>query len=294
MIFSILFLSLLPAQAKINAIATTPDLAWLMSQVGGDKVNVRALAKASQNYHFLEARPDFVFQVAKADVVCRVGVELEIGWLPKVLQKAANRKVMEGGAGDCDLGASVEVLQKPKGKVDRSMGDVHAGGNPHFWPSPDHMKAAAAEVVKVFKRVDPENATHFSERLVQIEKELDQTKNLVKEIFAKAKPPKGIEYHKEFFYFLNAFQIPSAGSIEEVPGVPPSASSLARVAKNVQTEGVGFAIASTTDPKNVLEKFQELSGIRVVKVERSLSDFEKMGAYREWLVSIARKIAGEK
>jgi len=293
MIFSLLFMLSSIAIAKISAVATTPDVAWLMAQVGGDKVSVRSLAKASQNYHFLEARPDFVFQVARADVVCQVGVDLEIGWLPKVLQKAANAKVMGSAPGFCSLGSAVEILQKPNGKVDRSMGDVHAGGNPHFWPSPDHMKMAAKKVAAVFKKIDSGNSAYFDRRLEELERELDTTKKLVATKLSKAKSMKAIEYHKEFFYLLHAFSIPSAGSIEEVPGVPPSAAALGRVALKAKAEGVAFAIASSSDPGNVLGKFKELSGVRLVIAERSLSDFEAFSSYREWLLSIANKISGE-
>jgi zinc/manganese transport system substrate-binding protein len=274
------FLLASPAQAAVRAVGTTPEMAWLLQRVGGDKVEVKALGKPGDNYHFLDARPDFILAANRADILCRVGAELEIGWLPKILDRAANTKVMSGGAGDCDASRAVSLEEKPTKAVDRSMGDVHAAGNPHFWLSPAETAKAAREVEEKLAAVSPENARAFATNREALEKELS---GLQEKLRAKVK--KGVsayQYHKDFSYFFSAYGINSLGSIEEIPGVSPSAARLGKVALEAKEKKAAFALAAEHDPASALAKFQELSGVKVVKLPTSLSDFRDPAAYAKW------------
>ncbi len=289
MIFK-LFLLFSPAFAALQAVGTTPDVAWLLGRVGGSAVEVKSLAKPSQNFHFLEARPDFILAVARADLLCRVGADLEIGWLPKVLERAANAKVATGGPGDCDLSRTVSVLEKPVGKVDRSMGDTHLGGNPHYWLSPARMAEAAQEVERVLAKMVPERAAFFAENRRKLE---DELKDIQKNVSQKLRPLAGksiYEYHKEFFYFFQTYGLRSLGSIEEIPGVPPSAARLGAVAQKAKQEKAILALASVHYPKASLEKFQEMSGVLVLQLDTSLADFSAPEAYRSWQEALADRL----
>ena len=126
-----LFLSSI-ALAKIKVVATLPDVAEVVRAIGGTEVDVNTLLSGSEDPHYADARPDYILKVSRADVVCAIGLDLEIGWLPKVLDKSGNAKVQSGGTGFCELGHTVKPLEVPTGVIDRSLGDVHPHGNPHF------------------------------------------------------------------------------------------------------------------------------------------------------------------
>jgi zinc/manganese transport system substrate-binding protein len=283
MISNLLLATLLlasPTQAAIRAVGSTPEMAWLLQRVGGEKVEVKSLAKPGDNYHFLDARPDFILAANRADILCRVGAELEIGWLPKILDRAANTKVMSGGAGDCDASRALTLEEKPTKAVDRSMGDVHAAGNPHFWLSPAETAKAAREVEEKLSAVSPENAKTFAANREALEKELTA---LLEKLRGKVK--KGLsayQYHRDFSYFFSAYGISPLGSIEEIPGVSPSAARLGKVALEAKEKKAAFALAADHDPASALAKFTELSGVKVIKLPTSLEDFRDPAAYSKW------------
>ena len=124
------------ALAKVKVVTTIPDLAWVAAEVGGDHVETKALLRGNENAHFVDAVPEFTRLTADADVVCIAGLDLEVGYMPAVLTRSGNAKIQPGGAGYCEAGKSVQVLEKLTTAVDRSMGDVHPAGNPHFYLSP--------------------------------------------------------------------------------------------------------------------------------------------------------------
>jgi zinc/manganese transport system substrate-binding protein len=276
--------------AALKLVATTPDIAWLARKIGGDRVEVKSLARATDDYHFLDARPDYVLAVNRADIVCRAGADLEVGWLPKILEKAANPKVMPGAAGDCDLSRAVTVREKPRGPVDRSMGDVHPAGNPHFWLSPLEMAKGAREVEERLVAADPAHRGEFAANRAKVESELrslhEKIKSMLKPLVGKAV----IEYHRDFHYFIHDYGLNGAGSIEEIPGVSPSAGRLGRVAAEAKKNGTALALASVHDPKSPLAKFEELSGVKVITLGTSLTDYTEGEAYAKWQVSLAEKI----
>lgn len=291
MIFKLLLALLLfaPAQAELKVVATTPDIAWLVQRVGGKNVSVKSLAKSGDNYHFLDARPDFILAVNKADLVCRVGADLEIGWLPKILDRAGNKKVMNGGEGDCDLSRAVSI-EKPTHKIDRSMGDVHAAGNPHFWLSPFEMAKAAGEVEKRLGAIDPAKAAEYSANRAALEKELNALAVKIKEKLKTYAGKKAFEYHKDFYYYFGAYGMESLGSIEEIPGVAPSAARLGKVALEAKQKGASFALALEHHPAAVLAKFSEISGVPVVKLPPSLVNPQEANAYSAWQELMADRI----
>jgi zinc/manganese transport system substrate-binding protein len=124
------------ASAAVNVVATTEDLASLVREVGGDRVKVEALAKGYQDPHFVEAKPSFILKLHAADLLVVVGRELEVGWLPPLIQQARNQKIQPGADGYLDASSNVRILEIPTGQITRAMGDVHPLGNPHYWLDP--------------------------------------------------------------------------------------------------------------------------------------------------------------
>ena len=126
------------AQSKLNVVATTEDLAAIAREVGGDRIAVDSIAKGYQDPHFVEAKPSFILRLQKADLLIAVGRELEIGWLPPLIQQSRNNRIQPGADGYLDASQQARILDIPTGQVTRAMGDVHPLGNPHYWLDPEN------------------------------------------------------------------------------------------------------------------------------------------------------------
>ncbi len=256
---------------KLKVVTTLPDLAEAARIIGGGEVEAISLLEGTEDPHFLDAVPSFIRIVANADIVCVNGLELEIGWIPKVLAKASKEKIQPGGRGYCESGRAVVPLDKRSGPVDRSMGDVHPAGNPHFTLSPKSLILAAREITEAMIRARPESAAQFNEGRTKFENQMTALHSSVeaklKSVIAISKMrPVVIEYHKEFSYFFDAYGLRSFGAIEEKPGVPPSAARLAEVAKAAKSSDVKLAIGALFSPERHLRKFTEISDIPHAKL----------------------------
>jgi zinc/manganese transport system substrate-binding protein len=289
--FFFFFLTSLPALAKNpKLITTTTDLAWMAQQIAGPDVDVESLLNGREDPHFVDARPDYIHRVSQADALCQVGLDLEVGWLPKVVAKAGRAHLQAGGKGYCEAGTHIEVLEKPAQTVDRSMGDMHPSGNPHFWLSPVAMSQASFEILETLIRINPEKKLQFSERHRAF---LERMKTLQREGLARlkaggvtAEKSRFLEYHREFSYFAKAFQLESLGSLEEKPGVSPSAGRLAYMSKFAKSEKVNVVLATPHSPRRLLSKFQELSQLKVKVVPVSLNPSAGLSDYAQLLERI--------
>src|SRR6476469_4560021 len=161
------------AQSKLNVITTTEDLASIAREVGGDRITVEALARGYQDPHFVEAKPSFILKLQKADLLIVVGRELEIGWLPPLIQQSRNGKIQPGGDGYLDASLGVEILEIPTGQITRAMGDVHPLGNPHYWLDPENGKKIAKEIADKFSQLRPNDNAFFHQRLTDFTSRLD-------------------------------------------------------------------------------------------------------------------------
>src|SRR6059036_3545722 len=143
------------AQSKLNVVTTTEDLASIAREVGGDRITVEAIAKGYQDPHFVEAKPSFILKLQKADLLVVVGRELEIGWLPPLIQQSRNSKIQPGADGYLDASNEARILEMPQGQITRAMGDVHPLGNPHYWLDPENGKIVAREIAAKLSRFRP-------------------------------------------------------------------------------------------------------------------------------------------
>jgi zinc/manganese transport system substrate-binding protein len=272
--------------AALRVVTSTTDLAWAARQIGGDEVVVESLLRGHEDPHFVDARPDFVSKVSRADAVCIVGLDLEIGWMPKVLAKSGRREIQPGGKGYCNAGEAIEPLDKSTGPVDRSMGDVHPSGNPHYWLSPVSFATAASEVRSVLVRLDPKNTSLYEERYKEFVASMETLrKSLADRLVAagvSARSAGFFEYHREFAYFAQAYGLTSLGAIEEKPGVSPSAKRLVQVSQLIRDRGVRLVLAGHTAPQRTLAKVQELSGVPVVRLPLSVAREGSASDYVAW------------
>lgn len=286
------------AGEKIRVVTTIPELAWVAKEIGGDRVEAKSLLKGSENPHHLDAVPEFIRLVADADMVCIVGLGLEVGYMPPVLARSGNSKVQPGGPGYCEAGKGITPLEKPTGPVDRSMGDVHPEGNPHFWLSPSALGASASQVAEALSRLDPSQESVYKGRALDFQKKMTQVSDKVNAILTPAlnklgpqNKPQVIEYHKEFTYFFAHYGITSLGSIEEKPGVPPSAARIAQVVQLTKNAKVRLALATDYNPDAVLTKFRDLAGIPVLKVPTMIRPGRGVSSYEDLQLDLARQIA---
>src|SRR5882672_4843467 len=149
------------AQGKVTVMATTEDLASIAREVGGDKITIDSIAKGYQDPHFVEAKPSFILKLQKADLLIAVGRELEIGWLPPLVQQSRNGKIQPGAAGYLDASLGAQILEVPTTQVTRAMGDVHPLGNPHYWLDPENGKSIGREVAAKLEQFRPSDRAYF-------------------------------------------------------------------------------------------------------------------------------------
>lgn len=281
-------LSLPTLEAKIKVMTTTPDLAWLANQIGKEHVEVESLLSGSEDPHYVDVVPSFISKVMKADIVCSVGLDLEVGWLPRVLARSARSHLQPGGSGVCVVSDSVEALDKIEGKVDRSLGHVHAAGNPHFTLGPSFMAQAARTVYENLVKIKPLEKEAFEKNFQALEVSLSELKN---ELTSKLNPVSTnfflMEYHKDFSYFFYDYKLLSFGAIEEVPGVPPSAGRIAERASEAREKGIKLVLASHVSPMKVLTRFHSIAGTKSIQVPTMMTTDGPFSDYfylQRWLV----------
>lgn len=279
--------SLYATSPVIKVVTTTTDLQWLVQEIGGDHVDVESLLDGTEDPHYVDAMPHFVAKVIHADIFCLVGLDLEIAWVPRVLAKSGNRQVQSGGKGYCETGETVDALGVPRGKVDRSKGDIHAAGNPHFHLGPSRFVQAGKTVLKTLIAVDSKNKDNYEHNYRNLKKNTQKIIADIQKILLPIRDKKFLEYHKEFTYFFNEFALKDMGTIESLPGIPPSAGRLARVSIRAKEQNIALALAANTSPKKLTQKFEEMSSIPVVRVPISIEKHGEVKTYKDLLFGIA-------
>jgi zinc/manganese transport system substrate-binding protein len=212
------------ASAKLTVVTTTADLASITHEIGGDRVGVTAIAKGYQDPHFVEPKPSFLLLLRKADLLEVVGLDLEVGWLPPLLEQSRNPKIRPGGAGYLDVSNGVEILDRPTGSVNRSMGDVHAMGNPHYWLDPANAVRIAIQVSKRLSELQPSDAPYFASQLESFKKRMNDANKKWAAMLAPYRGAKVVTYHNSWPNFVRRYGLNVVGYVEPKPGVPPSPS----------------------------------------------------------------------
>ncbi len=216
----------LPAHAAIKVLATTADWGALVTELGGDKVNVYTATTALQDVHRVDAKPSLVARARTADLVVATGAELEIGWLPVLLQESGNTKIQPGAPGYFEITSVLKLLDIPSA-VDRSMGDVHPLGNPHVQLDPRNIATAAKALSVRLAQVDPANAAYYQQRGTDFQSRWAQAMTRWTAQAASLKGVPVVVIHKDQTYLIRWLGMTELAAIEPKPGVPPSAGYLA-------------------------------------------------------------------
>ncbi len=220
----VLFLPSMAEAKKLSVITATTDLAALAQEVGGDKIQAESIAKGYQDPHFVEAKPSFLLKLRQADLLIVVGLQLEIGWLPPLINQSGNARIQVGAAGYLDASQFAEILDIPTGQVTRAMGDVHPLGNPHYWLDPDNGRRIARGIAAKLGELDPSNNAYYQERFQDFDKRLTAAEQKWDAEMKQYRGRKVVTYHNSFPNFAKHFGLNVIGYVEPRPGIPPTPS----------------------------------------------------------------------
>lgn len=249
--------------AQIKVIASLPELADIARQVGGDRADVYSIAKPNQDYHTIEPRPSDVRRIADADLVVRVGMDLDL-WLDALLNASGNRDVHKGGKGYADASVGIAKLEVPKGQITGDSGDIHVYGNPHYFYDPLNAKTIARSISSSLSRVSPGNKAYFTANCERFADEIDRR---MKGWEAELKPFNGrqvVLYHRGAIYFLRRFGLRSFGELEPKPGIPPSPAHVRELISGMRERGVKAIVVESIYPARFPEMVARETGGRCV------------------------------
>ena len=225
------------ASAAVDVVAATPELADIAKQVGGKRVSVYSVAKPNRDYHRVEPRPSDVSKIARADVVVRIGMDLDL-WMDSLINASGNKKVSRGGKGYVDASEGIKKLEVPKEQITGASGDIHVYGNPHYFYDPDNGKIIARNIRDGLIAVDPEGKEAFRDNYEKFAKEIDRKTEAWEKELSPYKGEKVVTYHQSATYFLRRFGLRCFGTIEAKPGIPPSASHVSSLIRRMKDDNV--------------------------------------------------------
>ncbi|MCB0357370.1 MAG: zinc ABC transporter substrate-binding protein [Bdellovibrionales bacterium] len=263
------------AQAKLNIVTTTSSLQALVNTIGGQRVAVSSISKSTQDPHFVEAKPSYMVQLHRADLLVAVGLDLEVGWLVNVQRGAKNPALLLGNKGFFAAGDYIQAIEVPHKKVDRSEGDVHPLGNPHFHLDPLRFAKVGLALANKMAELDSDNASFFQENAKKFKDKIEMQMPLWKKQVLATGIKKVITYHKSFNYFLNRFDIQSLGTIEPKPGIPPTIKHIVDLISLVKTEKVKCVLNENYFETSAAERIKKDTGvnIQVLPVEVDMDYF---------------------
>ncbi len=273
----ILFLTINVAAAKLKVVASTSDLAYFAEIIGGDKIEVSRIASPKADIHFIEVRPSYMVTVKNADIVLKVGLELDT-WMDRIIDGSRN-----GDLRIVDCSKYIKPLEVPSFKADARYGDLHRYGNPHYWLSPDNLPAIFQAIEVGLAGSDPGNAEYYSANSLKFLSALKQSIDSIMPRLSVLAGKAVIYYHNSWPYFNKFVGLTAAGFIEPYPGVPPSPSHMAALVKLVKEKNIRLIVMEPYFDKRVPEKIASETGARVVVLYPSVGGRRAGETYSEWL-----------
>jgi len=294
-----LALALVPmwAQAKLNVVATTPDLAAIAKEIGGDQVEITTLAGPTEDPHFVDAKPSFIVKLNKADALIEGGAELEIGWLPPLLAGSRNPKIQSGQPGRILCNEGISMREVPTA-LDRSKGDLHASGNPHFMVDPANARIVAQHLTEAFCKLDAKSSDTFRASAKKFTDALDAKTLEWAKTLAPFKDRQIVAYHNSWLYFAERFGLKIELFLEPKPGIPPSPAHLADVIAKMKEKNARVVIVDPYLNRKTAETVARATEATVVDVAQFPGGVKGTeGGYialMDYLVNTLAKALGEK
>ena len=260
-----------PAMAadKVRVVTTIPDLKALTQAVGGDLVDVESLTRGTQNFHEAEVRPSMMLKLRRAQLLVENGAELD-SWVDVAVTGANNPTIVRGGAGRIEVSRGIPLLEVPTTRVDRSMGDVHPLGNPHFSLDPGLAPIITQTILEALARVAPQYRASFEQNRSAFLQRLDAQMGGWLKTLEPFRGAKVVVYHPDFIYFLNRFGLVQLGTVEDRPGIPPSPQHLANLIKQMQEQKTRVVLVEPWNDRKLAARVAEEAGGKALVIASSV------------------------
>lgn len=280
--------------APLKVMATVPELAAIARQVGGDEVVVSTMAQPGQDPHFVDARPSLALDLHKADLLIAVGLDLEIGWLPVLQSGARNPRILRGGPGWLDASTVIQPLDVAPAGIDRSQGDLHPGGNPHYLLDPRNVARVAAAISSRLAMLRPERRALFDTRLHEFLAELSARQAVWEARLAPLAGKRVLSYHRSLSYLFDWLGLRSAGELEPKPGIPPSPAHLSSLLLRLEADKPLFLLQEPWYPERTAVMFSKRLGIAhaVLPVGPKIAEGESWIDWMERVVDVIAQAGG--
>jgi zinc/manganese transport system substrate-binding protein len=278
----------LPASAKLNVVATTPDLGAIAQEIGGDRIDLITLAKPTEDPHFVDAKPSFIVRLNRADALIEGGAELEAGWLAPLLAGARNAKLEVGKPGRIAASEGVPLLEIPAA-LDRSQGDIHAAGNPHYLTDPQNGKVVAAHIARAFAQLDAASSAAFEANLKSFNQRLDAKLAEWDGLVAPYRGRPIVTYHNFWIYFGHHFGFPMDLFLEPKPGIPPTPAHLAEVIAKMKASDLKLIAVQPYQNRKTAETVAGHTGA-VVLDWPSFPGGKDTERYEDWIDYLVKSI----
>ena len=276
-----------PALAKVNIVATLPWIGSLANEIGKDKVAVKVLVKPSQDPHQIEAKPSMILAVRSADILIYNGLDLEIGYLPLLIESSRNPKIQPGQAGNLDCSQFIKVIEKHE-TVDRSMGDVHPLGNPHYHLSAQNILGAARGMAQALSNLDQEHASFYKTNLATFEAKLKEKRKQWAKISLTGK--RFVAYHRFFEYLAQEFGFQIVGYVEEKPGIPPSAGYVEKLIESMRRSKPDGIITTTYYGKDEINALSQRTGVKSIVIPHDVGSAPSINDWFSLMDSVLKSL----
>ena len=268
------------AADKIRVVATIPDLKALAEEVGGKLVDVEALARGNQNAHELEVRPSLMLKLRRADILLENGLDLDT-WADVVVQGANNPNIVRGAPGRVDVSRGIQVLEVPSTRVDRSMGDVHPLGNPHYSLDPGAAPVVTQNIVDAFARFAPDRRAELERNRQAFLSRLDEAMAKWTRLLGPLKGAKVVVYHPQWIYLLTRFGLSQVATLEDRPGIPASPAQVTRVIRQMKDEQIKVLIVEPWNDLKLASRVADEAGAKAVVLASMVGGVKGADTYIE-------------
>jgi zinc/manganese transport system substrate-binding protein len=277
---------------RLRVVTTTTDLADIAGRIGGDRVVVRSLALGEQDPHFVEPRPSLILELRGADLDAQIGLELEVGWAPLLLDQSRNPRIQPGGPGHLDLSRFVEVLDVPTTRVTRAQGDVHPHGNPHYWLHPENGRRIAEAFSDRLSELDPAGSQGYARNLDRFLADLDRLEAEWQTLLPSVQGMPIVAYHASWRYLAEFAGLEVLGFVEPLPGIPPSPRHLADLVDRMNRAEVRVIVIEPFYDLRVPSTVAQRTGANLLVLPSSVGGVPGVSSYPDLLDHNVRSLVG--